>query len=303
MPTTITDKRRVVVAILAVLTAFAVLAIWGVREPEVAIAQQTGCTLVDTFAGEGFLETRPFTITSDRWQLTYEVSGLELGVEAGLFITVYSAANDQFVTSTSQEREGINTFAVNAGPGTYYLDVVSVFGSWRVDVEECGGSGGGFPIAGSATTTSPPATASPTSTQSVPGGGQIPTCEQLLSEFESDPETQQASPAERQFGLAFLQAFAQGVLDEGVPGAARLDPDGNGVACDQLLSGGGSGSSPSASAASASAQPPLTGASQSPPPNADLFDAGGPEGGPVPLMPGGGCPSEYPVKRGDACYR
>ena len=168
-------------------------------------------------------------------------------------------------------------------------------------MEECGGSGGGFPMAGSTTITSPSATASPTATQTTPGGGQIPTCEQLLSEFESDPQTQQASPAERQFGLAFLQAFAQGVLDEGVPGAARLDPDGNGVACDQLLSGGGS--SPPASAVSASAQPPLTGASQSPPPNADLFDAGGPEGGPVPLMSGDRCPPEYPDKRGDACYR
>ena len=139
------------------------------------------------------------------------------------------------------------------------------------------------------------------SAQTAPAG-QIPTCEQLLSEFESDPETQRASPAERQFGLAFLQAFAQGILDEGVPGASRLDPDGNGVACDQLLSGGGGGS-PSPSAGSASPQPSFTGASQSPPPNADLFEAGGPEGGPVPLMPGDRCPSEYPVRRGDACYR
>jgi hypothetical protein len=78
----------------------------GIRKPDVAIAQQTGCTPVDTFSGGGFQETQPFTITSDRWQLTYEVSGLEQGMEAGLFITVYSAANDQFVTSTSQEREG-----------------------------------------------------------------------------------------------------------------------------------------------------------------------------------------------------
>ena len=31
--------------------------------------------------------------------------------------------------------------------------------------------------------------------------------------------------------------------------------------------------------------------------------AGRPERGPVPLMPGGGCPEEYPVERGDACYR
>ena len=28
------------------------------------------------------------------------------------------------------------------------------------------------------------------SAQTAPAGGQIPTCEQLLSEFESDPETQ-----------------------------------------------------------------------------------------------------------------
>jgi hypothetical protein len=203
MPTAITNKQRIVVAILAVLTSFVVLAIWGISEPEVAIAQQTGCTLVDTFAGEGFLETQPFTITSDRWQLTYEVSGLEIGQEAGLFITVYSAANDQFVTSTSQESEGLNVFNINAGPGTYYLDIVSVFGSWRVNVEQCGGSGG-IPKVGSATTTGLPATTSPTST---------------------------ANPT----------------------------------------------------------------------PN-PLLGAGGARYGPLPLLPGGRCPFEYPVKRGDGCY-
>jgi hypothetical protein len=39
-----------------------------------------------------------------------------------------------------------------------------------------------------------------------------------------------------------------------------------------------------------------------PQPNPDLFDAGGPTVGPVPLMPDGGCPKEYPIKRADACY-
>jgi hypothetical protein len=144
------------------------------------------------------------------------------------------------------------------------------------------------------------------SAQTAPAGGQIPTCEQLLNEFESDPRTQQASPAERQFVRAFLQGFAQAILDEGRPGASRLDPDGNGVACDQLLGGGSSlsaSASPSASAASASASPsPTTAASQTPPPNADLFEAGGPEGSPVPLMPNGGCPREFPTVRDGACY-
>jgi hypothetical protein len=37
--------------------------------------------------------------------------------------------------------------------------------------------------------------------------------------------------------------------------------------------------------------------------NDDLLKAGGPTSGPVPLMPGGGCPVEFPLKRGEACYR
>jgi endonuclease YncB( thermonuclease family) len=34
-----------------------------------------------------------------------------------------------------------------------------------------------------------------------------------------------------------------------------------------------------------------------------VLDSGGPQNGPVPLMPDGGCPVEYPVQRGDLCYR
>ena len=34
----------------------------------------------------------------------------------------------------------------------------------------------------------------------------------------------------------------------------------------------------------------------------DLLEAGGPSIGPIPLMPDGGCPEEYPVKHTGACY-
>ena len=34
-----------------------------------------------------------------------------------------------------------------------------------------------------------------------------------------------------------------------------------------------------------------------------LLEAGGPEDGPVPAMPGGRCPTEYPIEQGNACYR
>jgi hypothetical protein len=69
------------------------------------------------------------------------------------------------------------------------------------------------------------------------------------------------------------------------------------------------GASPTASA-TATASPSPTPApatpeptrSPSPQPSPNLFDSGGPTVGPVPLMPGGGCPKEYPIKRADACY-
>ena len=154
---------------------------------------------------------------------------------------------------------------------------------------------------------------SPQSAPAVP----IPTCEQLLREIESDPRTQQASPEERQFVLSFVQAYVQGLLDQGVPGASRLDPDGNGIACDELQSAGGgqslsagsasprpsvAGGDQSASFGSASPQPSVDGGRQFLRGNGNLLEAGGPTSGPVPLMPDGGCPREFPKMREGLCY-
>jgi hypothetical protein len=140
------------------------------------------------------------------------------------------------------------------------------------------------------------------STQAAPAD-QIPTCEQLIRAFESDPRTQQASPEERQFVRAFLQAYVQGLLDEGVPGASRLDPDGNGIACDELLSaGGGQSASTGRTSPQPSPQPSVDGGSQLLNRYGNLLEAGGPSSGPLPLMPDGGCPREFPTMRDGACY-
>ena len=50
--------------------------------------------------------------------------------------------------------------------------------------------------------------------------------------------------------------------------------------------------------------PPNPGAAPrpSPPPTPGLMNAGGPEAGPVPLMPNGSCPKEFPNHRDNACY-
>jgi hypothetical protein len=136
------------------------------------------------------------------------------------------------------------------------------------------------------------------STQVAPAN-QIPTCEQLLRRFESDPRTQRASPEERQFVRAFLQAYVQSLLDEGVPGASRLDPDGNGIACDELQSAGGG---QVASAGSAAPEPSIDSGSPLLDRYGNLLQAGGPTSGPLPLMPDGGCPREFPTMREGACY-
>ncbi len=141
-------------------------------------------------------------------------------------------------------------------------------------------------------------------------GGEIPSCEELLREFESEAEARQSSPAERQFALAFIQGFMQGLLDEGAPEASRVDPDGNGVACDQFLSNAGGqaqnagGGQPQAqnTVGGQPQQSPTDGGNQPQPQNETLFEAGGSSSGPVPLMPDGSCPREFPAMRDGACY-
>ena len=55
--------------------------------------------------------------------------------------------------------------------------------------------------------------------------------------------------------------------------------------------GNSTASAPSSASASPTPQPPR-----------DLFNSGGPTHGPVPLMPDGGCPKEFPVKHNGLCY-
>jgi hypothetical protein len=51
------------------------------------------------------------------------------------------------------------------------------------------------------------------------------------------------------------------------------------------------------------ASPPSSAsASPTPQPPRDLFNAGGPSNGPVPLMRDGGCPKEFPLKHNGLCY-
>lgn len=121
------------------------------------------------------------------------------------------------------------------------------------------------------------------------------------------------------------QESAQMELDRDPRDPNNLDPDGNGQACEDYDYGGttrinspsptttsspesttGSPqSSPSSSASPTSSASPSSDASASP--EADerdegLMRSGGPGDGPVPLMPDGGCPVEFPRMQNGLCY-
>lgn len=49
--------------------------------------------------------------------------------------------------------------------------------------------------------------------------------------------------------------------------------------------------------------PEPTTPSPTPPPERTMLDSGGPDHSPVPLMPKGECPAEYPQEQGGLCYR
>jgi hypothetical protein len=87
------------------------------------------------------------------------------------------------------------------------------------------------------------------------------------------------------------QPEAQAQLLPGDP--YGLDADNDGQACDTLPGGPTTGGTTTGGTTTG----PLDGGNQ------DLFNSGGPENGPVPLMPDGSCPVEYPIERAELCYR
>lgn len=82
------------------------------------------------------------------------------------------------------------------------------------------------------------------------------------------------------------QEEAQAEYDSDPSDPSGLDADDDGEACEELDSGGGGGADTSGQYQYDS--------------SGSLMDSGGPEDGPLPVMPGGGCPTGY-AERDGAC--
>ena len=145
------------------------------------------------------------------------------------------------------------------------------------------------------------------------------TYEQLV--HPSEPATAQVN--QKDCSSFDSQEAAQAALERDPSDPNDLDSDGNGRACDDYAYGTNtannappssaspssvspssvSPSSASPSSASPSSASPSSAAPRSRPRKThDLLDAGGPTNGPVPLMPDGDCPAEFPAKHAGLCY-
>jgi hypothetical protein len=96
------------------------------------------------------------------------------------------------------------------------------------------------------------------------------------------------------------QESAQAELERNPDDPSNLDPDLDGQACEDYDYGGSGSASPTSTATPTSSASPSSAAHDQY--DSTLFDAGGPANGPVPLMPDGSCPAEFPVERSVACY-
>ena len=138
----------------------------------------------------------------------------------------------------------------------------------------------------------------------------------LAWEELADPKTPAFAQTDQYDCESFgSQESAQAELERDLSDPNNLDPDANGIACEGYDYGGGGGST-AATASSSATQDPTASATADPTASAtaasdqyqedlgskNLFNAGGPAGGPAPLMADGSCPPEYPAKHNGACY-
>ena len=82
------------------------------------------------------------------------------------------------------------------------------------------------------------------------------------------------------------QAEAQAAYDADPSDPNGLDADSDGIACEELSDGGSPGPAPYRYGTTTT-----------------LFESGGPEKGPAPALPSGGCPEQYPAHRDGGCWR
>lgn len=139
---------------------------------------------------------------------------------------------------------------------------------------------------------------------------------QIIDTVGHDGEGSESSIVSAPPGSYFLDIAADNANYTFAVEDCTGDTVGGSTTNEETTSGGGTTSAPKPSPSSPPAGPSPKSAAPPPPPPAPpprptlppspppgpVFNSGGPSEGPVPVMPSGGCPREYPQQHGNACY-
>lgn len=153
VPDTTTPKRYRRSNLLLVLAALSVT--FMLFSPHLVSAQNgqsgscPGAQVVDTFSGSGNQTTPVFETTGESFRVSFDSTPTAEPELASLSIFVNGSQED-LLNTISDEGGGSGQSFVNAGPGSYSLDILSANLEYEVTVEDCtGGSpGGGEPPVG-----------------------------------------------------------------------------------------------------------------------------------------------------------
>lgn len=270
------STRRLAVFAALCLCAISLRLAWGlsgefpVNLGTEAEAQQGGCVFVTEFQGSGEGESEPFEITGPSFRVIETFDGAEDG------FALYRILDDNGETVTDGYLEEIapestsssyeDSVRITSGPGTYTLQVASENGEYSYVIQDC-------PDAGN-----PP--------QGSSGQGS--------NDQGSSSQNPGSSNSSGSGGSSGSQGSSGGQSSSDSGGSSGSQ--GSGASGGQGSNGSQNGSQGGSSQG---------GSSGSDGGNRDdgLMEAGGPTDGPVPVMPGGGCPEEYPVEEAGACRR
>ena len=273
-------------------------AIFALREggPALAQAQQgPDCRQVTTFKGTGDRKSSPFRIGGQSWRAEFrfeqprrDSDGYMVYVARKGGAGIAIPASNTSVGDSAFEFRGVGNY--NSGPGTYELLVRSRGGDYTVAVEDCGNDrfqvtnpllkGSGDDVVG-------PQQAARLVSNAIDqqaGSGELSATQQanlqdgLLAQAEDTPETTtQQDDASQQETTAQPETDTDDDQYEDTTQQANQNRQNNANGGDDANGNDDN--------------------------DDDLLRAGGPETGPVPLMPTGDCPPEYPERRGEACFR
>ena len=138
-------KKQTLITLTAIVAIVVVAMFAGCVEEEATTptptpvpAAKTGHSVI-TFTGSEDKTTRPFTIKGDEWQIKYTVKP-EIGNKDYSLFYGYAYPRGEtasYVTSWDcYEKSCSDTQYIYKGNGDYYIEVISCFNSWKLEVED-----------------------------------------------------------------------------------------------------------------------------------------------------------------------